>query len=83
MDAIMKILEQLEQSQLQSPERLIPEKLRQPEVEAAPAVTQAPAEAPAPEPEPVQPGTRWTRQRILDALQLTVALGPPPGLEGL
>lgn len=29
----------------------------------------------------VEPNTsKWNRQRILDALTLTIALGPPPGL---
>jgi hypothetical protein len=32
-------------------------------------------------PPDAQPKAAWTRQRIVDALALTVALGPPPGLD--
>ena len=57
---------------------------RKEEVEAA--LASGPDPMPVSEAAALSPMTeaqsRWSRQRIVDALQISMALGPPPGLEG-
>lgn len=93
MDAVMKILKEIERQAAAEADRQNQERARAFEEEArsrkraepvAPVVETPPM--PQSEPaavSPVEEATpRWSRQRVLDALQLQMALGPPPGLEG-
>ena len=93
MDAVMKILKEIERQaeasrQMQAPPEIAEKdvkrkrKRKQAEVEPQPvAVVEEQSPPPAASPiEEAQSG--WSRQRIIDALQLSIALGPPPGLDG-
>ena len=92
MDAVMKILKEIERQGQQSRQAPAPA----PEVDSRvqrqvgedrerAAMDKAQSESGQDAewliPQDAQPKAAWTRQRILDALALTVALGPPPGLD--
>ncbi|MFN8607856.1 MAG: hypothetical protein U0931_10005 [Vulcanimicrobiota bacterium] len=94
MDAVMKILKEIER-QSSAPRETAPavqqkpsRKQRRAAAEAAQqaSMQQAAAEAAqADDWEPTRqasaPRALWDRQRVVDALQLMMLLGPPPGLE--
>ncbi len=88
MDAVMKLLQDLERQQ--NAPVIKPEKgekrrrKKQPQGEAPPP---SPREEPLAPPPPVQSpppqAEGWSRQRLLDAFRIAQALGPPPGLDDL
>ena len=87
MDAVMKILKELER-QNQAPKNDQPspqqqkrkkrKEARQQEVAAQEQEVQSEEEL---QPIAVPARTGWDRQRVVDAMQLMMLLGPPPGLE--
>lgn len=89
MDAVMKILKEIErQSQPAQPLEPPPDNRKQRRAAAAQAqqesMDQAQAESAQNDdwqiPQDAAPRAGWNRQRIVDALQFTMIIGPPPGL---
>ena len=87
MDAVMKLLQDLERQQnapVVKPERGGKKGKRKKQVEAAPQEPILTPPPPASPSEPIvaaQPTQGWDRQRLLDAFRIAQALGPPPGLD--
>jgi len=90
MDAVMKLLQDLERQQNapvikpEKGEKRRRKKQQQGEAPPPPAREEAvalppPAQTPAPRAET----EGWSRQRLLDAFRIAQALGPPPGLDDL
>ncbi|MBX3165997.1 MAG: hypothetical protein KF760_01245 [Candidatus Eremiobacteraeota bacterium] len=88
MDAVMKILKEIER-QSQAPKTDPPSPPQEARKKRRAAAEQQQESMPEPQAEPAQddewqqppPSRGWDRQRIADALQLMMVLGPPPGLE--
>lgn len=90
MDAVMKILKEIErQSQPAKPVAPPPDNRKQRQAANAQqqqeSMDRAQAESVQSDdwqiPQDAAPRAAWSRQRIVDALQITMMIGPPPGLE--
>jgi len=92
MDAVMKILKEIERQGQQSRQAPAPAPVVDSRTERQvgqdrerAAMNKAQSESGEDAewliPKDAQPRAAWSRQRIVDALALTLALGPPPGLD--